>query len=394
LKVKRAIIIVMDSAGIGEMPDSCAFGDQGSNTLGNILKEVGVLKLTNLQSMGLGNISQFSNLSEVNDPQACYGKMAEMSVGKDTTTGHWEIAGIVLNRPFPFFPNGFPPEFIFNFQKRIGREVLGNEAASGTEIIERLGPEHVRTGKPIIYTSADSVLQIAVHEEVIPLEELMNICRTAREILTGDLEVARVIARPFTGQVGSFQRTSNRHDFSIPPPGRTLLDIIAGSGQTVLAVGKINDIFTGSGVSEYVPSKNNMDGINKTVEYLKRSEPGLIFTNLVDFDMLFGHRNNVCGYAGALEEFDSRLPEILDTLKDEDILFITADHGCDPTTPGTDHTREYVPLLVYGKKIKKGIDLGIRNTFADLGATVAEYLGVERLPVGQSFYQNIKEENP
>jgi len=382
----------MDSVGIGEMPDSWEYGDQGSNTLGNISRKLGGLRLPNLQGLGLANIAPIPYLEAVNHAQANYGKMAEKSKGKDTTTGHWEIAGLILEQAFPTFPHGFPPDFISKLENKIGRGVLGNEVASGTEIIQRLGDEHVRTGKPIVYTSADSVFQIAAHEEVIPLEELMSICRTARAMLDGDLRVARVIARPFIGQTGNYKRTANRQDFSVEPHRETLLDKLTANGGKVMAVGKIYDIFAGKGISESVTIRNNMDGLDKTINILQeKSQFDLIFTNLVDFDMIYGHRNNISGYARALEEFDSRLPDIIGALQEEDMLFITADHGCDPTTPSTDHSREYVPLLVYGQGLKKGVNLGIRSTFADLGATAAEYLGLEPLSNGQSFYQEIKE---
>lgn len=383
--VKRAVLLVMDSVGVGEMPDSCLYGDQCSNTLGNISKEVSGLKIPNLQRLGLGNIAPLTGVDPPLHPEANYGKMSEMSPGKDTTTGHWELAGLILEQPFPTFPKGFPRDFIRNFEARIGREVIGNEAASGTEIIKRLGPEHVRTGKPIVYTSADSVFQIAAHEEVISVPELMKICQIAREMLVGELRVSRVIARPFLGKEGNYQRTGNRHDFSIEPIGRTLLDHVVEKNQKVIAIGKIKDIFAGKGISEYIPTQGNMDGIMKTIQSLQSKEPGLIFINLVDFDMVYGHRNNVRGYADALEEFDLNLPDILEGLQDEDLLFITADHGCDPTTSSTDHSREYVPLLVYGKKIQRGQDLGIRETFADVGATIADYLGLEPLANGRSF---------
>jgi phosphopentomutase len=390
--MKRVIIIVMDSVGIGEMPDSWEYGDQGSNTLGNISRKLGGLRLPNLQGLGLANIAPIPYLEAVNHAQANYGKMAEKSKGKDTTTGHWEIAGLILEQAFPTFPHGFPPDFISKLENKIGRGVLGNEVASGTEIIQRLGDEHVRTGKPIVYTSADSVFQIAAHEEVIPLEELMSICRSARAMLDGDLRVARVIARPFIGQTGNYKRTANRQDFSVEPHRETLLDKLTANGGKVMAVGKIYDIFAGKGISESVTIRNNMDGLDKTINILQeKSQFDLIFTNLVDFDMIYGHRNNISGYARALEEFDSRLPDIIGALQEEDMLFITADHGCDPTTPSTDHSREYVPLLVYGQGLKKGVNLGIRSTFADLGATAAEYLGLEPLSNGQSFYQEIKE---
>ncbi|SHN78261.1 phosphopentomutase [Desulfitobacterium chlororespirans] len=384
--MKRAILIVLDSVGIGEMPDAHEYGDVGSNTLGNIAKARGGLHLPHLQRLGLGNIAPIQGVDPEASPQGCYGKMAEKSPGKDTTTGHWEIAGVVLERAFPTFSKGFPEDFLQAFAERIGRQVIGNEVASGTEIIQRLGQEHVLTGKPIVYTSADSVFQIAAHEEVIPLEELYRICGTAREMLEGDLRVGRVIARPFSGEEGNFYRTTNRHDYAIEPPHKILLDRVQEKGLQVMAVGKIKDIYAGHGVTDHLASKGNRDGVEKTLAFIKEKKPGLIMTNLVDFDMLYGHRNDVENYAQALEEFDGRLPEILASLEEEDILFITADHGCDPTTESTDHSREYVPLLVYGKKVVPGRDLGIRSSFADLGATIAEYLGTEELANGQSFW--------
>jgi len=390
---KRAIVIVMDGVGIGEMPDAFEYGDQGSNTLGNVSQKIGGIKVPNLISLGLANITDIPFLSAAPKPEANFGKMQEASKGKDTTTGHWELAGIILDKSFPTFPNGFPQNFIEEFEKRIGRKVLGNEVASGTEIIERLGAEHIRTGSPIVYTSADSVFQIAAHEEIIPLEELYNICKIAREMLIGELMVSRVIARPFVGSVGNFRRTANRHDFSIKPIAKTVLDNIVEKKLTVAAVGKINDIFAGQGISEYTLAKNNMDVVDKVIGYIEKDFPGMIFANLVDFDTLYGHRNNVEGYAQALEEFDSRIPEILAVLKQEDILIITSDHGCDPTTASTDHSREYVPLLVYGKTLRKGVDLGLRKTFADVGATIAEYLEVAPPPVGESFLNIVMEEN-
>jgi len=386
---KRVILMVMDSVGVGEMPDSKEYGDEGSNTLCNIAQAVGGLNIPNLIKLGMGKICESSYLGSEANPIANYGKMAEKSKGKDTTTGHWEQMGIITEKQFPTFPNGFPQEFIRAFEHKIGRGVLGNVVASGTEVIERFGREHMQTAKPIVYTSADSVLQIAAHEEVIPLEELMRICKIAREMLTGDLMVLRVIARPFIGELGSFQRTHHRHDFSIEPPAETLLDHIIAANKKVFAVGKINDIFASRGISETVSTIGNSDGIQKTINYLERTDADFIFTNLVDFDMAFGHRNNVNGYAQALEEFDSHIPAILESLKEEDILMITADHGCDPTTTSTDHSREYVPILVYGHTLKKGINLGTRATFADVGATIAEYLEVKPLENGQSFYAEI-----
>lgn len=386
---RRAIVIVMDSVGIGELPDAAQYGDQGSNTLGNIAKQHGGLKLPNLESMGLGNIAPLAGVAPVADPEACYGKMAELSPGKDTTTGHWEMAGIILDKAFPTFPNGFPADFLAKYEEKIGRKTIGNEVASGTEIIQRLGEEHVKTGYPIVYTSADSVFQVAAHEEVIPLPELDRLCRIAREMLVDDMEVGRVISRPFVGEPGNFARTSNRHDYAIEPQKKILLEYVQAKGWGVMAVGKIRDIYADHGVTDYLLTKGNMDGVDKTLSFMSQDKPGLIMTNLVDFDMLYGHRNDVEGYAKALEDFDARIPEILAAMGDEDLLIITADHGCDPTTASTDHSREYVPLLVYGAQLAKGVNLGIRNSFADLGATVAEYLQTEALPVGQSFYHEI-----
>ncbi|MGI1658572.1 MAG: phosphopentomutase [Desulfitobacterium sp.] len=387
--MKRVILIVLDSVGIGEMPDAHVYGDVGSNTLGNMAKVRGGLHLPHLQNLGLGNIEPIQGVAPVACPAGCYGKMAERSPGKDTTTGHWEMAGVVLAKAFPTFPQGFPDEFIQAFAMRIGRQVIGNEVASGTEIIQRLGQEHVTTGKPIVYTSADSVFQIAAHEEVIPLDELYKICEIAREMLDGDLKVGRVIARPFLGTAGNFNRTTHRHDYAVEPPHEMLLDVIKEKGLQVMAVGKIKDIYAGRGVTEHVPSISNRDGIDKTLVFMGQRKSGLIMTNLVDFDMLYGHRNDVEKYAQALQEFDARLPEVLAALGEEDILMITADHGCDPTTASTDHSREYVPLLVYGKQINPGTNLGVRSSFADLGATIAAYLGTDALRNGQSFLDDL-----
>lgn len=386
---RRAIVIVLDSVGIGALPDAREYGDEGSDTLGNIARVQEGLTLPNLEKLGLGNIKPLQGVKPALKPAGNYGKMAEASAGKDTTTGHWEMAGVILNQAFPTFPQGFPAEFISEFEQKIGRRVIGNEVASGTEIIQRLGPEHMKTGKPIVYTSADSVFQIAAHEHVIPLPELMRICTIAREMLAGELQVGRVIARPFVGEPGNFTRTANRHDFAVSPPHPTLLDYVQRKGLAVQAVGKIRDIFNGQGVTEHKPSKSNAEGVDKTLEFMMEHQDGLIMTNLVDFDMLYGHRNNAEGYAEALKEFDRRLPEILHNLEDDDLLIITADHGCDPTTSSTDHSREYVPLLVYGKKLRRGVDLGIRNTFSDVGATVAEYLETEAFPWGKSFFRSI-----
>lgn len=387
---RRVIIIVLDSVGIGAMPDAEEYGDSESNTLGNIARLKGGLDLPHLEKLGLGNIDSITGVLENPNPLGSFGKMAERSVGKDTTTGHWEMAGVILERALPTFPHGFPQKFIERYEQAIGRRVLGNEVASGTEIIQRLGEEHVRTGKPIVYTSADSVFQVAAHEGVIPLAELMRICQIAREMLTDELQVGRVIARPFLGEVGQFYRTPNRHDFAVEPPHKILLEYVQERGIEVCAVGKIHDIYAGRGITDFETTKGNMEGVDKTLDYMTKVESGLIMTNLVEFDMLYGHRNDVEGYAHALHAFDERLPEIYAALLPEDMLIITADHGCDPTRPGTDHTREYVPLLVYGPTLKKGVNLGVRSTFADLGATVAEYLDTEPMLYGKSFYPEIQ----
>ncbi|MBR4014924.1 MAG: phosphopentomutase [Anaerotignum sp.] len=391
--MKRAIIIVLDSVGIGELPDAADFGDVGSNTLVNIKKARPQTDLKHLCDLGLGNIQgeEIALLGKVESPKGAFGKMAEKSIGKDTTTGHWEMAGIITKRPFPTYTeNGFPKEVIDAFEEAIGTKILGNYAASGTEIINVLGEEHMKTGYPIVYTSADSVFQIAAHEEIIPVEKLYEICTKARKILTGEHGVARVIARPFTGNKnGAFTRTKNRKDFSLEPTGVTILDLAKEKGMNVTAIGKIEDIFEHRGMTRTDHTTNNHDGIEKTILYTKEAFEGILFTNLVDTDMIYGHRNDVEGYASALEYFDSKLPEIIAEMKEEDILFITADHGCDPTTPGTDHSREYVPILVYGKRVKAGVDLGVRKTFADLGQTVSEYLDLGANFEAESFLSDI-----
>ncbi len=387
--MKRMIIIVLDSAGAGELPDAASYGDVGSNTLGNIAASLKGFSLPNLEGLGLGLIDSLGAYRKESLPLASYGKMAEKSAGKDTTTGHWEMTGIILEKPFPVYPDGFPPAVIESFERAIGTKSLGNYAASGTEIIKDLGAEHVRTGFPIVYTSADSVFQIAAHEDIIPIERLYEICSIAREILTGEHAVGRVIARPFTGSEGSFARTDRRHDYSLEPVNTTILDELSKKGLKVKGVGKIFDIFCGRGITDSVHIHNNMDGVNRTIEYLKEEFEGLLFTNLVDFDMVFGHRNNIEGYAQALKEFDDRLPEIIGCLREDDILIITADHGCDPTTESTDHSREYVPILVYGKKLKKGVNLGTRASFTDLAQTAAEMFGVTHDFKGKSFYKDV-----
>ena len=391
--MKRAIIIVLDSVGIGELPDAADFGDVGSNTLVNIKKARPETSLPNMAALGLGNIQgeDIHLLGKVDAPKGCFCKMGEKSIGKDTTTGHWEIAGIVTAKPFPTYTEtGFPKEVIDAFEEAIGTKTLGNYSASGTVIIQDLGAEHVKTGYPIVYTSADSVFQIAAHEDVIPLERLYEICGIARKILTGEHGVARVIARPFVGsEAEGFTRTKNRKDFSLEPTGVTILDLAKEKGMEVVAIGKIEDIFEHRGMTKADHTTNNADGIEKTIQYMKDDFEGILFTNLVDTDMIYGHRNDVEGYAGALEYFDGKLPEIMAQLKDEDILIITADHGCDPTTPSTDHSREYVPVLVCGKPVKEGVDLGIRKGFTDLGQTVADYLGLDAKFDADSFLQDI-----
>jgi phosphopentomutase len=389
MKVKRVVILVLDSVGVGALPDAAKYGDKGCNTLGNTARAVSGLNLPHLYRLGLGNIIAVEGVPAVGNPLASFGKMAEKSSGKDTTTGHWELAGLILNRSFPVYPDGFPPEVISTFEKQTGRKVLGNKAASGTAIIEELGPRHIETGFPIVYTSADSVFQIAAHEKIIPVAELYAICRIAREILVGEHAVGRVIARPFEGLPGSFRRTERRHDFSLTPPGKTVLDLLKENSINVTAVGKIKDIFDGKGISNSIHTKGNMDGVDQLLKILNSERNGLIFINLVDFDMLYGHRNDVRGYARALEKLDGRLPEIFNLMRDDDIIIFTADHGCDPTAPGTDHTREYVPLLVYGRPVYGGINLGVRETFADMAATVADIFGFE-FGVGRSFWSQIR----
>ena len=384
MTIQRVILIVMDSVGIGELPDAADFGDAGSSTLGHISEAVD-LRLPNMASMGLGNIAPLRGVGPVEVPCACYGKMAEISRGKDTDTGHWEMMGIVTKRPYPTYPNGFPEDIIREFESRIGRGTIGNKAASGTVIIQELGEEHMRTGKPIVYTSADSVFQIACHEEIVPVEELYRMCGIAREMLVGPNNVQRVIARPFVGKPGDFVRTGRRRDFSLAPPEETAMDHIVASGGEVIAIGKIEDIFSHRGITISDHVTNNPDGIDSTIRAMKSGRGTLIFTNLVDFDMLYGHRNDVNGYAKALMDFDAALPGIMSAMSDTDLLIITADHGCDPTTVSTDHSREYVPLLVYGRQISAGINLDIRSTFCDIAATLAELFSLPSPGCGMSF---------
>jgi phosphopentomutase len=384
---RRVTWIVLDSVGIGEMPDAAAYGDTGSDTLGNIARKR-TLNLPNLAKLGLGNIKALAHVDPADRPSAAFGRCALASPGKDTTTGHWEMAGIHLAKPFPLYMNGFPPEIMQEFERRIGRGTLGNYAASGTEIIKELGEEHMRTGKPIIYTSADSVFQVAAHEEVIPLWELYKICETAREMLRGPYEVGRVIARPFIGSPGHFTRTPNRHDYAVPPPKGMLLDQLESAGVRIFSVGKIFDVFLGRGIQDHEKTKNNSDGMAKTLGALDELDNGLIFVNLVDFDQLYGHRNDVEGYARALEEFDAWLPSLYGKLSNDDLVILTADHGCDPTTPSTDHSREYVPLLVYRPRNKEGVDLGLRSTLSDIGQTVADNFRT-KISEGASFLEAI-----
>lgn len=373
--IERVTVIVLDSAGIGALPDAHEFGDEGSNTIAHIADAIGGLKLPNMERMGLGKIDNILGVEDIPEPIGAYGKAIELSKGKDTTTGHWEIAGVVLEKPFPTYPNGFPDEVIEEIEKRTGRKVIANKPASGTAVIDEYGEEQMKTGALIVYTSADPVLQIAAHEEIIPLEELYEACKISLEICDEKSPVARVIARPYVGTgAGNFKRTSNRHDYSVEPPKETLLDRLKTAGQNVIGIGKTSDIFSGKGITENRgTNKDNKDGILKTIKALKENTSGLIFTNLVDFDMVFGHRRNPQGYGEALEEFDSYLPEIMENIKENEILIITADHGCDPTFKGTDHTREYVPVLVYGKKIKTE-NLKTRNSFADIASTIEELL--------------------
>ena len=387
--MKRVFLIVLDSLGIGEMPDAAAFGDKNCNTLKRISASPEFC-IDNLIKMGLGNIDGVNFLPKTDLPTAAFARMTESSAGKDTTIGHWEIAGVVSDSPMPTYPDGFPSEILDEFSKQTGRGVLCNKPYSGTKVIADYGEEHLKTGDLIVYTSADSVFQIAAHEDIVPPETLYEYCRIARKILVGDHAVGRVIARPFIGDFPNFTRTSNRHDFSVEPPKETLLDAVKSADKTVYAIGKIFDIFAAKGVTEKAFTASNLDGIEKTLKVLDTDFDGLCFINLVDFDMLYGHRQDINGYAKALTEFDRYLPEITSKMRDDDILVITADHGCDPGDDSTDHTREYTPLIVYGKSVKP-INLGTRKTFADIAATLAEYLDVDFKCDGESFLNIIKE---
>ena len=393
-QVKRAVIIVFDSLGVGALPDAAQFGDVGSNTLANTAQAVGGLNLPNLAKLGLGNIIPVKGVRPASQPLGCYGKMAELSQGKDTTVGHWELMGVVKKEPFPVYPRGFPPEIIRLFSQKIGRPVLGNKPASGTAIIAELGEEHLKTGYPIVYTSADSVFQIAAHQDVVPLTQLYRWCKTARQILTGRHGVARVIARPFVGQPGQFKRTHWRKDFSLPPPSKTVLDFAKEHGVKVLAAGKISEIFAGQGITATVHTKSNQDTFKQVVTYMQQTnlvnQKTIIFANLVDFDTIWGHRNDPAGYAQGLTDADKELSSVLSLLNQADLLIITADHGCDPTTPSTDHSREYAPVIAYSPLLKKGVNLGIRGSFADVGQTVAAALDVKLQNLaGKSFWQQL-----
>lgn len=388
--MKRVFIVVLDSVGIGELPDAKAYGDEGSHTLYGASQST-LFHMPNMKKLGLFHIDgvkeKFPEVEGL-DFEGTIARMAELSKGKDTTTGHWEIAGIISEQPFPTYPQGFPEEIIKAFEERTGRKVICNLPYSGTEVIKDYGKEHVETGALIVYTSADSVFQIAAHEEVVPLEELYHYCEIARELLTGEHAVGRVIARPFLGTYPDFKRTSNRHDYSLEP-STTMLDQMKEKGLDVLAVGKIYDIFAGKGITDTVRTHDNAEGIEKMLEYMKQDFNGLCFVNLVDFDMIYGHRNDVDGYAKALSYFDEQLPRALAELKEDDLLFITADHGCDPSTPSTDHSREYVPMVAYGPKVKKGCNIGTRATYADMAATILEYFDIERKTAGTSFLKEI-----
>ena len=384
----RAIVIVLDSVGIGELPDAAAYGDAGSDTIGNIAQRIPLLVPT-LRGLGLGQVAAIGDPPPPRLPAAAVGRMAEASPGKDSVTGHWEMMGIVLSRPFPVFPNGFPPEIIQEFSRQTGRSVLGNKAASGTRILDELGPEHLRTGALIVYTSADSVFQIAAHEDVVPAPELYRACEIAYGLVVEGLGIGRVIARPFAGAPGSFKRTANRRDYALPPSSDTLLDRVKAADLPVVAIGKIEDLFAGRGITHAIHTASDDDGLDQLERQMAAVDRGLIFINLVDFDTVYGHRNDVAGYAGNLERFDRRLARLLPLLRPNDVLVVTADHGNDPTTPTTDHAREYVPLLVTGSQVRAGAELGTRRTFADLGQTLADIFDVGPLAHGTSFLHEI-----
>ena len=391
---KRIHLVVMDSVGIGESPDAKEFNDEGADTLGHIAEHMNGLNMPNLAKLGLSNIREIQGIEKQESPLAYYTKMQEASVGKDTMTGHWEIMGLNISQPFKVYPDGFPEELLKELEEKTGRPVIGNKPASGTAIIEELGKEHMETGALIVYTSADPVLQIAAHEDIVPIDELYKICEIARELTKEEKYlVGRVIARPFVGEPGNFQRTSNRHDYALKPFERTVMNELKDSGYDVIALGKISDIYNGEGVTESVRTKHNMDGMDQMIKSFEKDFTGLSFLNLVDFDALFGHRRDPEGYGKALEEFDARLPEVFERMNEDDLLIITADHGNDPVHHGTDHTREYVPLLVYSKRMKSGKELPVRKTFADIGATIADNFNVKLPKYGESFLQDISKES-
>ncbi len=389
-ELKRAILIVLDGVGVGANPDAAAYGDEGASSLEHCAQAVGGLELPNLGRIGLGNITPVLGTPPTKDAMGAYGRMAESAAGKDSTTGHWEMTGVVLHSPLPTYPRGFPPEVVEPFERAIGRKVIGNKVASGTEIIQEMGEEHVRTGCPILYTSADSVFQVAAHQEVIPLEELYRFCRIARQMLmTGEHAVGRVIARPFIGTPGNFTRTEHRRDFSLEPLGTTLLDILKNAGRDVIGLGKIEDLFAGRGLTARDHTETNQEGMQATLDWLAKDFSGLLFVNLVEFDMLWGHRRDSQGYARALREVDSWFARVQQAMQPGDAIFFTADHGVDPTYKGTDHTREHVPLLAYGEPVRVGVDLGVRPTYADIGQTLAEAFHVKSLAAGTSFAHSI-----
>ena len=383
--LKRAILVVLDGVGVGANPDAQAYGDDGASSLEHCAKAIGGLALPSLGSIGLGNITPIQGTPPTDHARGSYGRMAEAAAGKDSTTGHWEMTGVVLQKPLPTYPLGFPPDIVAAFEKAIGRKVIGNKVASGTEIIKELGEEHVRTGFPILYTSADSVFQLAAHQEVIPLQELYHMCEIARHMLTGEHAVGRVIARPFIGTSGAFKRTEHRRDFSLQPLGTTLLDLLKADGKDVIGLGKIEDLFAGRGLTQRDHTETNSEGMKATLNWLDHDFNGLLFVNLVEFDMLWGHRRDSSGYARALRAVDTWFVQVQQVMRPEDAIFFTADHGVDPTYRGTDHTREYVPLLAYGVHVRAGVDLGTRSTFADLGQTLAQAFGVGQLAAGTSF---------
>ena len=386
----RVVVLVLDSVGVGELPDAESYGDEGSDTLGHIAAEVG-LQVPVLRSLGLGHVSQLGGVPV--GATGAFGRMAEVSLGKDSVTGHWELMGLVLEQPFPTFPKGFPASLMAEFERRIGRGTIGNVVASGTEIVDRFGPEHVRTGKPIVYTSADSVFQIAAHEDVIPIAEQYRICEVAFDLAARDTDATRVIARPFVGVPGAYTRTANRHDYALEPTGDTALDYLARAGVPVTAIGKVGDLFAGRGITRSIPTRSDADGIVKLQSAMADAPAGLIFANFVDFDTLYGHRNDVVGYAANLERFDQHLGTVLEGLTEGDLLVVTADHGNDPSTPSTDHSREYVPVLLAGALVSPGTNLGTRTSFADLGQTIAENFGVGPLAHGTSFLEDLVDDH-